>query len=108
MSSDELPTFDPRCPMSRFPIQIGGRWTAMIVRCLEQRPCRFGELRRHLTPISAKVLSETLRSMENENYLTRTVETTGTTTYRLTDHGRSLIPMIHSARAWADAHLPDA
>lgn len=92
--------------MSRFPIQIGGRWTAMIVQCLDVRPCGFGELRRHLAPISAKVLSETLRSMQNDGYLSRTPTATGVT-YQLTDHGRSLIPLIHSARTWARTNLDD-
>ncbi|MGF0313928.1 winged helix-turn-helix transcriptional regulator [Rhodococcus sp. IEGM1428] len=103
MNSDELPSFDPRCPMSTFPVQIGGRWTAMILQCLARRPCRFGELRRHLAPISAKVLSETLRSMEEDDYLTRIEREDRTTSYQLTAHGRSFIPLIHAVRSWANA-----
>lgn len=86
--------------MSTYPVQIGGRWTAMIAQCLAQRPCRFGELRRHLVPISAKVLSETLRSMENDGYLTRIECDDHTTSYQLTTHGKSLIPLIQAVRSW--------
>ncbi len=103
MSSGELPSFDPGCPMSDFPIQIGGRWTAMIIRCLAQRPCQFGELRRHLAPISAKVLSETLHTMENTGYIRRQ-PVDNTVLYHLTDYGCSLIPLINASRAWAQAH----
>ncbi len=106
MTTDQLPTFDPRCPMSTFPVQIGGRWTAMIIQCLDRRPCRFGELRRHLSPVSAKVLSETLQSMEADGYLVRT-ETAEGVSYALTDLGGSLIPLIRAARTWASEHLDD-
>ncbi|WP_052066444.1 winged helix-turn-helix transcriptional regulator [Rhodococcoides fascians] len=89
--------------MSTYPVQIGGRWTAMIAQCLAHRPSRFGELRRHLVPISAKVLSETLRSMEEDGYLTRIEREDRTTSYQLTTHGRSLIPLIHAVRSWDES-----
>ncbi|BDD82297.1 hypothetical protein TPB0596_20600 [Tsukamurella pulmonis] len=106
MNPTELPSFDSRCPMRSFPIQIGGRWTAMIIRCLAQRPCRFGELRRHLTPISAKALSETLHVMEEQGYVRRRPFDEGVT-YHLTDHGRSLVPIFDASRTWAARHLPE-
>jgi len=92
------------------PIQVGGRWGAMILLCLRARPRRFGVLRRHLPPVSAKVLAETLRSMERDGFVRRrpvggapdqAVE------YELSELGRSLLPVIDHAQRWGRAHLSE-
>lgn len=102
-----LPAFDPACPMSAFPIRIGGRWTAMIVLCLEAGPRRFGVLRRHLRPISAKVLAETLTAMERDGLLWRRPVggPDGGVEYELTALGRTLLDVIAHVRGWARDHL---
>lgn len=78
----------------------------MILLCLRARPVRFGVLRRHLPPVSAKVLAETLQSMERDGFVRRqpaagipyrAVE------YGLTEFGRSLLPVIDHARQWGRA-----
>jgi hypothetical protein len=57
---------DPRCP-SRFVLsRIGDRWTALIVSLLEERPYRFGELRRTVEGIAQKMLTQTLRALEKD------------------------------------------
>lgn len=103
-----LPPFDPVCPMATFPIQIGGKWTAMIVMCLQAGPRRFGVLRRHLRPISAKVLAETLLAMERDGLVRRrlikSADDAGVE-YELTPLGRTLIDLIENARTWARTHL---
>lgn len=102
-----MPSFDPACPMSAFPIQIGGKWTAMIVLCLDTGPQRFGVLRRHLRPISAKVLTETLISMERDGLVRRSPIAGGQVEYGLTSLGRTLLDVIEHARAWARNNLGD-
>jgi DNA-binding HxlR family transcriptional regulator len=99
--------FDPMCPSSTFPIQIGGKWTGMIIRCLEHAPRRFTELRNALPAVTPKVLSETLRSMERDGLLTRTVhdENPPRVEYELTGLGRSLLDLIEASRAWAAEHF---
>lgn len=99
-----LPEFDPLCPNSAFPIQIGGKWTAMVVLCLEAAPRRFGELRRHLRPISAKVLAETLDAMERDG-LVRRQPVDGGVEYHLTPLGSSLLVLIAHVREWARDHF---
>jgi DNA-binding HxlR family transcriptional regulator len=105
---DDLPVFAAECPISSFPVQVGGRWGAMILRCLDARPVRFGALRRHLPPVSAKVLAETLQSMKRDG-LVRRQPVAGTADraveYGLTGLGRSLLPVIDHARQWGRAHL---
>lgn len=68
---------------------------------------RFGQIRLALGgKIRGKVLSETLRAMERDGFITRTAfqENPPRVEYELTDLGRSLLPMIESFRAWADEH----
>ncbi|RKN52261.1 transcriptional regulator [Micromonospora costi] len=96
--------------MSTFPMQIGGRWTAMIVLCLEAGPRRFGVLRRHLRPISAKVLADTLLAMERDGLVRRRPvdgHDGGGVEYDLTSLGRSLLDLIAHLRGWAREHLAE-
>lgn len=95
--------------MSAFPIQIGGKWTAMVVLCLEDGPRRFGVLRRHLRPISAKVLAETLTAMTRDGLVRRrlTGDDDGGVEYELTSLGRSLLDVIEHVRGWARCHLDE-
>ncbi|MDQ7910625.1 helix-turn-helix domain-containing protein [Phytohabitans sp. ZYX-F-186] len=105
-TSAPLPPFDPICPSSVVPVQIGGKWTAMIVLCLEAGPRRFGELRRHLRPISAKVLAETLDAMERDGLTHRRPVDDGVE-YHLTPLGRTLLGLIEHVRTWARANLDE-
>lgn len=96
--------------MSGFPIRIGGKWTAMIVLSLENSPQRFGVLRRHLRPVSAKVLAESLVAMERDGLVRR--RPVGATDdqgveYELTPLGRSLLGVIEHVRGWAREHLSE-
>ncbi|MET8141691.1 helix-turn-helix domain-containing protein [Sphaerisporangium sp. NPDC005288] len=100
--------FDPVCPSSAMPIQIGDKWTAMVVLCLEGGRRRFTELRAPLRRITPKVLTQTLRAMERDGLVTRTAydENPPRVEYELTALGRSLLTLIAAARAWSEDHLP--
>ncbi|CAG6391074.1 helix-turn-helix transcriptional regulator [Streptomyces cocklensis] len=100
--------FDPICPSSAMPIQIGDKWTGMVVLCLEEGPRRFTELRVPLGGVTPKVLTQTLRAMERDGLLTRTAydENPPRVEYELTELGRSLFSLIAAARAWSRDHLP--
>ncbi|MER7416863.1 helix-turn-helix domain-containing protein [Micromonospora peucetia] len=99
--------FHPACPSSVMPIRIGDKWSAMIVVCLEQGPRRFSELR---VPIGAtpKVLTQTLRALERDGMITRTVyaQVPPRVEYELTPLGRTLLDLIAACRQWAREHLP--
>ncbi|GAA2614883.1 helix-turn-helix domain-containing protein [Dactylosporangium fulvum] len=100
--------FDPMCPSSALPFQIGDKWTGMVVLCLEDGPRRFTELRVPLRGVTAKVLTETLRAMQRDGLITRTTypENPPRVEYELTPLGRSLLDLIAAARAWSRANLP--
>jgi len=100
--------FDPMCPSSALPIQIGDKWTGMVVLCLQEGPRRFTELKNPLRGITPKVLAQTLRAMERDGLVTRTAydENPPRVEYELTPLGRSLLTLIEAARAWSKDHLP--
>ncbi|MFH9727396.1 winged helix-turn-helix transcriptional regulator [Streptomyces sp. NPDC017254] len=84
------------------PIRVGGKWTAVVLRCLEDGlPRRFSELRVPLHWITLKVLTETLRAMERDGFLTRTAydENPPRVEYALTSLGRSLIDPLARFRS---------
>jgi DNA-binding HxlR family transcriptional regulator len=101
--------FHPLCPSSAMPIQIGDKWTGMIVLCLEQGPRRFNEIKVPLRDITPKVLAQTLRAMARDGLVTRTAyqENPPRVEYELTELGRSLLTLIDAARAWTRQHLPE-
>ncbi|MEU8027108.1 helix-turn-helix domain-containing protein [Streptomyces sp. NPDC049099] len=100
--------FHPLCPSSVMPFRVGDKWTGMVIRCLQDGPRRFGELRIPLRAVTAKVLSETLRSMERDGLVTRTAhdENPPRVEYALTPLGGTLIPLLDAARTWSETHLP--
>ena len=99
----------PACPTSAFPIQIGGKWTGMIIICLLYGPRRFSELRAALETVTPKVLTQTLRDMSRDGLLVRHdfAENPPHVEYELTPLGHSLMDVIEAARAWSDAHISE-
>ncbi|MET9349268.1 winged helix-turn-helix transcriptional regulator [Streptomyces termitum] len=100
---------DPHCAADTAvqPLRVGGKWTAVVLRCLEDgTPRRFGELRAALPWITPKVLTETLRAMEHSGFLDRAAyeENPPRVEYALTPLGRSLFGPLDTACAWARAH----
>jgi DNA-binding HxlR family transcriptional regulator len=100
--------FDPACPSAVTPFQIGDKWAGMVLVCLADGPRRFSELRVPLRRVSAKVLTETLRALERDGMISRSVfdEIPPHVEYAITDLGRTLFPAMEACRAWAAEHLP--
>ena len=92
----------PACPVATTVQMIGSKWKLLIMRNLLQRPWRFNELKKDLEGISQKVLTDSLRSMEADGIITRTVypEVPPRVEYALSDLGESMRPIIKSMEAW--------
>jgi len=92
----------PECPVATTVQLIGSKWKLLIIRNLLQRPWRFNELRKTLPGISQKVLTDSLRSMETDGIVTRTVypEVPPRVEYALSELGESMRPIIKSMEAW--------
>ena len=97
-TKDELPD----CPVATTVSLIGSKWKLLIMRNLLVRPWRFNELQKSLDGISQKVLTDSLRSMEADGIITRTVypEVPPRVEYALSDLGESMRPVIKSMETW--------
>lgn len=100
---------DPACAGGARPFRVGDKWSGVVLRCLDGGPRRFTELRVPLHWITPKVLTETLRAMERDGYVTRTAydENPPRVEYALTDLGRSLLGPLDTACEWTREHLAE-
>ena len=94
----------PACPVATTVALIGSKWKLLIMRNLLSRPWRLNELKKDLEGISQKVLTDSLRSMEADGLLTRTVypEVPPRVEYTLTELGYSLRPIMEAMRVWGE------
>ena len=92
----------PECPVATTVSLIGSKWKLLIMRNLLARPWRFNELQKNLEGISQKVLTDSLRSMEADGIITRTVfpEVPPHVEYSLSELGESMRPIIKSLEEW--------
>ena len=92
----------PECPVATTVQLIGSKWKLLILRNLLQRPWRFNELKRSLDGISQKVLTDSLRSMEEDGLITRTVypEVPPHVDYALSETGESMRPILMAMQSW--------
>lgn len=100
LTKDEL----PECPVATTVQLIGSKWKLLILRNLLQRPWRFNEIKKSLPGISQKVLTDSLRSMEKDNIITRTVypEVPPRVEYSLSDVGKTMRPIINAMANWGE------
>ncbi|MDO5081797.1 MAG: helix-turn-helix domain-containing protein [Arachnia propionica] len=89
---------------------LANKWSALAINALETGPRRFGELRRQLEGITPKVLSQTLKRLEEHSLLTRTVyaEVPARVEYKLTDLGISAAVPLRQLREWVETNTPAA
>lgn len=92
----------PACPVATTVQLIGSKWKLLILRNLLAHPWRFNELRKSLEGISQKVLTDSLRSMEEDGLVTRTVypEVPPRVEYSLSPLGESMRPIIQAMEQW--------
>ncbi|MCU4801719.1 helix-turn-helix transcriptional regulator [Halobacteria archaeon HArc-gm2] len=96
------------CPVTTTATLIGKKWHPVIVhRLLEHGPSGFNELKANVDGISSKVLSDSLDDLEANQLVDREIisEKPFRVHYSLTDHGRSLQPVIYAMRDWGTEHL---
>ena len=98
LTKDEMPA----CPVATTVALIGSKWKLLIMRNLLARPWRFNELKKILTGVSQKVLTDSLRSMEADGIIIRTVypEVPPRVEYALSDLGESMRPIIKAMEIW--------
>lgn len=96
----------PACPVATTVQLIGSKWKLLILRNLFMRPWRFNELRKDLEGISQKVLTDSLRAMEEDGIITRTVyaEVPPRVEYALSPLGESMKPILDAMEQWGNEY----
>ncbi|MEH0825833.1 MULTISPECIES: winged helix-turn-helix transcriptional regulator [unclassified Micromonospora] len=123
MSKAEYDAFLAQCPSRQLLDRIADKWVTLVLAALRSdgshrfgadcagvpHPMRYSELSRTLAGVSQKMLTQTLRALERDGLVTRTVEPTVpvTVTYELTALGLSLLKTIQGLKVWAETHMDD-
>ncbi len=89
--------------------RVGDKWSVLAIDLLGQGTMRFSELHRAIDGITARMLTVTLRGLERDGIVTRTIHPVipPRVEYALTPMGRTLLDTIGQLVAWADSHLPE-
>ena len=95
------------CPLTAALAAIGGKWKMIIIYWLAESPKHFAGLKREMSSISQKVLTQQLRELESDGIIVRkpTGPVPAPVEYSLTDYGRSVLPLVDGARLWGRSHL---
>lgn len=100
----------PHCPIRNILARICDKWSLVVIYTLNnagQEPVRFKQLQRQIPDISQKMLTTTLRTLEEDGYISRTVypEVPPRVEYTLTERTKSLLPHINALIDWAAENL---
>jgi DNA-binding HxlR family transcriptional regulator len=105
----ELMRADPAdCPVRDVLDQLADKWSVLILTTLARRPYRFGELKREIGDISQRSLTQTLRDLQADGMIARTVypTTPPSVEYRLSPMGESFLAPLSALVGWAVEHHP--
>ncbi|MEU4841333.1 winged helix-turn-helix transcriptional regulator [Nocardia testacea] len=97
------------CPARKLLDRISDKWVSLAVNALADGPQRYSDLRRRLASVSQKMLTQTLRNLERDGLVTRTVWPTvpQRVEYELTPLGHSLLPVMRAIKGWAEQHMDE-
>lgn len=92
------------CPMLRTLNIIGGKWKPIILHMLLDRTMRFGEIKKNISVVSQKMLTQQLRELEADGIIMRKVypEVPPRTEYSLTEKGATLKPVLYGLYEWGE------
>ena len=95
------------CPLTAALAAIGGKWKLIIIYWLAEEATHFAGLRRKMSSISQKVLTQQLRELVADGIVDRTPtgRASDPVVYSLTPYGRSVLPLVETARRWGRGHL---
>ncbi|MBS4100405.1 winged helix-turn-helix transcriptional regulator [Tsukamurella paurometabola] len=104
----EYDAFLAQCPSRQLLEQLSSKWVTLLLCALHERPHRYSELSREVAGVSQKMLTQTLRTLERDGLLSRTVEATVpvTVTYTITELGESLYTVVQHLKRWAESNMP--
>lgn len=101
--------FMAACPSRQVLDTISDKWVCLVISALEDGPRRYSELSTRIAGVSQKMLTQTLRSLERDGLVTRTVTPSVPVRvdYELTSLGDTIVPVIHAIKKWAESHIDE-
>ncbi|MEV6302952.1 helix-turn-helix domain-containing protein [Actinoplanes sp. NPDC051861] len=95
------------CPTRELLTRLTDKWVALVIPALADGPKRHGELAQRIAGVSQKMLTQTLRTLERDGLITRTVTASVPVRvdYELTPLGHELFPVMVAIKNWAEAHM---
>jgi DNA-binding HxlR family transcriptional regulator len=104
----EYDAFLAACPARQLLDRISDKWVTLIITALADGPQRYSDLSRRIAGVSQKMLTQTLRSLERDGLITRSVTPSVPVRvdYELTALGQTLLPLIASIKGWAESRMP--
>ena len=105
----EFDAYLASCPSRQLLDRIADKWVALVVKSLSDGPKRYSEISHQLVGVSQKMLTQTLRSLERDGMLTRSVTPAVPVRvdYELTPLGQSLSGILGQLKSWAEQHMPE-
>lgn len=105
----EYDAFLRNCPTNQLLDRISDKWVSLVVSALATGPLRYSDLGRKIAGVSPKMLTQTLRSLERDGILTRTVTPSVPVRvdYELTPLGHSLALLLTAVKDWAETHIEE-
>ncbi|MFF1724961.1 winged helix-turn-helix transcriptional regulator [Streptomyces sviceus] len=105
----EYDAFIKGCPTNQLLDRLSDKWVSLVVAALSTGPMRYSDLSRKIAGVSPKMLTQTLRSLERDGILTRTVTPSVPVRvdYALTSLGSSLAGLLTAVKAWAETHIEE-
>ncbi|WP_328470910.1 helix-turn-helix transcriptional regulator [Actinoplanes sp. NBC_00393] len=106
-SKRDYDAFLAGCPTRELLSTLTDKWAALVIAALADGPQRHGELARRIAGVSQKMLTQTLRTLERDGLLTRTVTASVPVRvdYELTPLGNDLFPVMLAIKTWAEANM---
>src|SRR4051795_4215833 len=97
------------CPTRQLLDALSDKWVTLVLTALADGPQRYSQLARTIAGVSQKMLTQTLRTLERDGMVVRTVTPSVPVRvdYELTELGRSLVPVLEGLRHWSESNIED-
>ncbi|AYC39437.1 winged helix-turn-helix transcriptional regulator [Streptomyces griseorubiginosus] len=105
----EYDAFIKGCPTNQLLDRLSDKWVSLVVAALSGGPMRYSDLSRKIAGVSPKMLTQTLRTLERDGILTRTITPSVPVRvdYALTPLGSSLAGLLTAVKTWAETHIEE-
>jgi DNA-binding HxlR family transcriptional regulator len=105
---DEYDAFIAACPSRQLLDRLSDKWVSLILTALAEGEQRYSEIARTIAGVSQKMLTQTLRNLERDGILIRSITPAVPVrvSYQLTPLGESLLPVVRAVKQWAEQNMP--